>query len=88
MIYRTAKGVTMPALGLGTFELTGAEGIASIRSAIEYGYRHIDTAIRYGNEAEVTQCKTLDLQYMRREPTIPIEIMSNFRAEAHDKPPQ
>jgi len=53
MIYRTAKGITMPALGLGTFELTGAEGIASIRSAIEYGYRHIDTAIRYGNEAEV-----------------------------------
>ncbi|MAZ15064.1 MAG: 2,5-didehydrogluconate reductase [Ahrensia sp.] len=55
MIYRTAKGITMPALGLGTFELTGAEGVASIRSAIEYGYRHIDTAIRYGNEAEVGQ---------------------------------
>lgn len=53
MIYRTAKGITMPALGLGTFELTGEKGIASIRSAIEYGYRHIDTAIRYGNEAEV-----------------------------------
>ncbi|MFZ2103706.1 MAG: aldo/keto reductase [Oricola sp.] len=55
MIYRTAKGITMPALGLGTFELTGKEGIASIRSAIEYGYRHIDTAIRYRNEAEVGQ---------------------------------
>lgn len=55
MIYRTAKGITMPALGLGTFELTGDAGISSIRSAIEYGYRHIDTAIRYGNEAEVGQ---------------------------------
>ncbi len=55
MIYRTAKGITMPALGLGTFELTGDQGIAAIRSAIEYGYRHIDTAIRYGNEAEVGQ---------------------------------
>lgn len=55
MIYKTAKGITMPALGLGTFELTGAEGVAAIRGAIEHGYRHIDTAARYGNEAEVGQ---------------------------------
>ncbi|WP_425049836.1 aldo/keto reductase [Psychromarinibacter sp. S121] len=55
MIYKTAKGITMPALGLGTFELTGPEGVAAIRSAIEHGYRHIDTAVRYGNEAEVGQ---------------------------------
>ncbi|MFV0492224.1 MAG: aldo/keto reductase [Pseudorhodobacter sp.] len=55
MIYKSANGARMPAPGLGTFELTGPEGIAAIRGAIEHGYRHIDTAIRYGNEAEVGQ---------------------------------
>ncbi|MGK6314285.1 aldo/keto reductase [Neorhizobium sp. DT-125] len=47
------RGVTIPALGLGTFELTGPEGEAAIRDAIDLGYRQIDTAIRYGNEVEV-----------------------------------
>lgn len=51
--FKTIKGSRVPALGLGTFELTGDAGIAAIRSAIEIGYRHIDTAIRYGNEREV-----------------------------------
>ncbi len=47
------RGEAIPALGLGTFELTGPEGETAIRTAIELGYRQIDTAIRYGNEAEV-----------------------------------
>lgn len=47
------RGEAIPALGLGTFELTGPEGATAIRTAIELGYRQIDTAIRYGNEAEV-----------------------------------
>ncbi|SOC35752.1 diketogulonate reductase-like aldo/keto reductase [Rhizobium subbaraonis] len=47
------RGEAIPALGLGTFELTGPDGEAAIRTAIELGYRQIDTAIRYGNEAEV-----------------------------------
>lgn len=52
---RMIKGVSVPAIGLGTFELTGSDGIRAIRAAIEAGYRHIDTAIRYGNEREVGQ---------------------------------
>jgi diketogulonate reductase-like aldo/keto reductase len=50
---KTIPGVPIPALGLGTFELTGSEGERAIRTAIDLGYRHIDTAIRYGNELEV-----------------------------------
>lgn len=50
---RTIKGETVPVLGLGTFGLTGPEGENAIRSAIDLGYRQIDTAIRYGNETEV-----------------------------------
>lgn len=50
---KTIQGEAIPALGLGTFELTGPAGEAAIRTAIELGYRQIDTAIRYGNETEV-----------------------------------
>jgi 2,5-diketo-D-gluconate reductase B len=45
----------LPALGLGTFRLKGQQVIDSVRSALELGYRHIDTAQIYGNEAEVGQ---------------------------------
>ncbi|WP_137389664.1 aldo/keto reductase [Rhodoligotrophos defluvii] len=55
MIYRTIKNTRIPALGFGTFGLNGAEGLAAIECALETGYRHIDAAIRYGNEAEVGQ---------------------------------
>jgi diketogulonate reductase-like aldo/keto reductase len=43
----------IPALGLGTYPLSGATCIDTIRMAIGLGYRHIDTAQMYGNEREV-----------------------------------
>jgi diketogulonate reductase-like aldo/keto reductase len=47
------NGMTMPALGLGVFQ-TAPEGTASaVQSALEIGYRHIDTAAAYFNEREV-----------------------------------
>ncbi|MBQ5949500.1 2,5-didehydrogluconate reductase DkgB [Massilia sp. ST3] len=45
----------MPQLGLGTFRLQGQQAIDSVRNGLELGYRHIDTAQIYGNEAEVGQ---------------------------------
>lgn len=45
--------VKMPVLGLGTYSLRGSEGEAVIGKAIEVGYRLIDTAQMYQNEAEV-----------------------------------
>lgn len=42
-----------PALGFGTWQLTGQECEEAIPVAIETGYRHIDTAQAYDNEAEV-----------------------------------
>ena len=42
-------------LGIGTSPLRGAESTAQIRSAIEAGYRLIDTAENYGNEDAVGQ---------------------------------
>ncbi len=46
-------GATLPAIGFGTYPMRGADGVAAIRSAIEVGYRLIDTAVNYENEREV-----------------------------------
>lgn len=46
-------GRTIPGVGFGTYPLTGDDGVAAITSAIEVGYRLIDTAVNYGNESEV-----------------------------------
>lgn len=43
----------IPRIGLGTFGLTGAAGLAALRSAVALGYRHIDTAQSYGTEGNV-----------------------------------
>jgi 2,5-diketo-D-gluconate reductase B len=40
-------------LGFGTYSLTGERGIDAIRTALEAGYRHVDTARLYGNQREV-----------------------------------
>ncbi|MDH4569891.1 2,5-didehydrogluconate reductase DkgB [Pseudomonas sp. BN414] len=47
--------MSIPALGLGTFRLKDQQVIDSVRNGLELGYRHIDTAQIYGNEAEVGQ---------------------------------
>jgi 2,5-diketo-D-gluconate reductase B len=47
--------MSIPALGIGTFRLTGQTVIDSVRNGLEVGYRAIDTAQIYGNEAEVGQ---------------------------------
>jgi len=43
----------MPVIGLGTWEMTGSSCIRGVISALNLGYRHIDTAQIYGNEKEV-----------------------------------
>ncbi len=45
--------VNIPQLGLGTYARIGDEGREAILSAIEIGYRHIDTAQTYGTESNV-----------------------------------
>lgn len=47
------NGITMPALGLGTFMLAGEICEKAVAAAIQEGYRMIDTAEAYGNEAAV-----------------------------------
>ena len=46
-------GVSMPMIGFGTWQLRGRPGREAMRAALAAGYRHIDTATMYGNEADV-----------------------------------
>jgi 2,5-diketo-D-gluconate reductase B len=46
-------GGAMPVLGLGTWQLRGRDCREAVRAALALGYRHLDTAEMYGNEAEV-----------------------------------
>ena len=46
-------GHQIPLNGFGTFSLTGDEGQATLRSALEAGYRLMDTASIYGNERDL-----------------------------------
>jgi 2,5-diketo-D-gluconate reductase B len=47
------RGVRVPALGFGTWQVTGRDAEEGVRDALEIGYRQIDTARMYGNEREV-----------------------------------
>jgi 2,5-diketo-D-gluconate reductase B len=53
MEYQTIKGEKVPSLGLGTYRLTGNTCEVAVERALGMGYRHVDTAQMYGNEAEV-----------------------------------
>jgi 2,5-diketo-D-gluconate reductase B len=48
-----ANGAKIPAIGLGTMTLKGDICVNAVKAALQLGYRHIDTAERYGNESEV-----------------------------------
>lgn len=48
-------GVSVPVLGFGTYPLRGDDGVRAMVSALEAGYRLIDTAVNYRNEREVTE---------------------------------
>lgn len=48
-----AGGAQIPLLGFGTWQIRGDDAVRATSSALEVGYRHLDTATVYGNEAEV-----------------------------------
>jgi 2,5-diketo-D-gluconate reductase A len=47
------NGVQMPILGFGVFQIPDDETQAAVEAALAAGYRHLDTAASYGNEAAV-----------------------------------
>jgi len=51
--YTLNDGTSIPAIGFGTYPLRGDAGVEAMISAIEMGYRLLDTAVNYRNEREV-----------------------------------
>ena len=51
--HRLNDGVVLPAIGFGTYPLTGEDGIRAMVSALDGGYRYLDSAVNYDNEEEV-----------------------------------
>ncbi|WP_433888402.1 aldo/keto reductase [Streptomyces sp. CA-111067] len=49
-VHTLNDGTTSPAIGLGTYPMDDAEAEQAVRSAVEAGYRLVDTATNYGNE--------------------------------------
>ncbi|TSC55666.1 MAG: aldo/keto reductase [Parcubacteria group bacterium Greene0714_21] len=56
---------SIPMLGFGTWQLVGDTGIKAVAKALGVGYRHIDTADRYGNHKEISQA--IELSSLKRE---------------------
>lgn len=53
MRYVEVRGARVPAVGLGTFGLRDRACVRLVRQALDLGYRYIDTAEEYGNEAAI-----------------------------------
>jgi 2,5-diketo-D-gluconate reductase A len=51
--YQLNDGNSLPKIGFGTYPLRGEDGVAAMASALDVGYRLLDTAVNYGNEEEV-----------------------------------
>ena len=72
-------GSEIPVLGLGTSPLVGADSVRQVRTALESGYRLIDTAENYHNEDAVGQA-IRDIGMNRNE----IYITTKFNRRWHD----
>ena len=76
--FALSNGVRIPCIGFGTWQSRDGEGVAAVKSALEAGYRLIDTAAAYGNELSVGAAI--------RESCVPrdqIFITSKLRNSAH-----
>lgn len=51
--FTTRDGLVLPAVGFGTYRLTGADGVRTVASALDAGYRLLDSAMIYDNEGTV-----------------------------------
>ena len=58
--YRLNNGVEIPKLALGTWLIDDDKVADAVRSAVEIGYRHVDSAQAYGNEEDMAAFAALD----------------------------
>ncbi len=63
--YKLNDRLSIPALGFGTWQITGKTCTEAVKTALEIGYRHIDTAESYGNQTKIM--KALKESTVKRE---------------------
>jgi 2,5-diketo-D-gluconate reductase A len=76
------NGVEIPQLGFGVFQIKPEDTVKATTSALEVGYRHIDTAQMYGNEREVGQA--VRESGVPREDVFVTSKLNNNRLERDD----
>jgi 2,5-diketo-D-gluconate reductase A len=79
---RLNNGVEIPQLGFGVFQVKPDEAVEAVTSALEIGYRHIDTAQMYGNEKEVGEA--IRRSGIPREEVFVTSKLNNNRQERDD----
>lgn len=52
-VYQLNTGFRIPKVGFGTYQIKGEACFRAVKTALEVGYKHLDTASLYGNESEV-----------------------------------
>ena len=67
-------GTTIPQLGFGTYQIEPKDTVEAVTTALELGYRHIDTAEMYENEAEVGEA----VESMRSEVFLTSKLNNGF----------
>jgi diketogulonate reductase-like aldo/keto reductase len=78
-----SSGAAIPLLGFGTWALRGTEAQAAVRTALDAGYRHIDTATAYGNEEQVGRAlrdSGVDRADVFLTTKLPLELVDKARA--------
>lgn len=76
-------GQSIPQLGLGVFKVEAGEAERVTSDALEVGYRHIDTASFYGNEAEVGRAIAAS-GVPREEITVTTKLWNTDQTRAHE----
>lgn len=75
------EGVRMPLVGFGTWRLSDDAAYRGVADALDVGYRHLDTATMYGNEAEIG--RALEDSGLPREDVF---VTTKLPAESADRP--
>jgi 2,5-diketo-D-gluconate reductase A len=74
----TRRGLQIPIVGFGTWQIQGKAAREATSTALEVGYRHIDTATVYGNERQIGQA-ILDSKIARDELFITTKLPGNAK---------
>ncbi|WJY28063.1 aldo/keto reductase [Sporosarcina trichiuri] len=74
--HRLNDGTSLPSIGFGTVNINGAQGVTSVVTAIEAGYRLIDTSTNYNNEGMVGEA-------IRRSSVPREELMISSKLPGH-----